>query len=73
MFLTEKEDIAVLNDYLALNQDASPLLADALIYCFKYHPEKYNELIDKYGNQELSRVVVVDDKTDENKNKEEVE
>ena len=62
MFLSEKEDIAVLNDYLALNQDASPLLADALIYCLKYHPDKYNELIDKYGNQEVSRVVV-----DENK------
>lgn len=73
MFLTEKEDIVLLTDYLALNQDASPLLADALIYCFKYHPEKYNELINKYGDQEVSRVVVVDDKTDENNDKEEVE
>lgn len=61
MFLTEKEDIAMLNDYLALNPDCSGLLADALLYCYKYHPDKYNELIEKYGNQEVSKIVVKDE------------
>ena len=57
MFLIEKEDIQLLNDYCLANPEVSPYLADALLYCFKYHPEKYNELIEKYaGEIELTKI-----------------
>lgn len=55
MFLTEKEDIALLNDYISINPECSVLLADALIYAWKYYPEKYEELIEKYGNDNLEK------------------
>jgi hypothetical protein len=64
MFLTDKEDIVLLNNYLALYPDCSCFLADALIYCWKYYPEKYNELIEKYGNGEVSMVINNDNKND---------
>lgn len=57
MFLTEKEDLQLLNDYCSLNPDVSYYLADALLYCYKYHPEKYNELTEKYsGEIELKNI-----------------
>lgn len=57
MFLVEKDDIQLLNDYCAFHPDVCPYLADALIYCWKYHPDKYEELTKKYaGDIELTNL-----------------
>jgi len=62
MFLDKPEDVAMLNSYLAQNPDCDPLLTDALIYCYKYHPEKYEEIVGQFNGELETREVQFDDK-----------
>jgi hypothetical protein len=53
MFLSEKEDLELLDNFLKMNPDTVPILADALIWCFKYHPEKYEKLLQENSDGKL--------------------
>jgi hypothetical protein len=53
MFLSEKEDLELLDNFCKLNPDACPLLADALIWCWKYHPEKYYKFLEENSDGKL--------------------
>jgi hypothetical protein len=56
MFLETKEELLMLNDFMAKHPDCSEILADALIYCWLRYPDKYEEMVSN-KDYELKNVV----------------